>query len=101
MTIAPRRPSQYWTDKWLWYQKVPEKALKGVAERAGNDQLTGLAWSGEVVQERVARGDGALIHESRAICPVRSRLEHAVPVLIDSVRLRVKGHEQDKFRDIR
>ena len=63
--------------------------------------LTSLVGGMEVVQEGITTRDRALSHESRAICPVRSRLEHAVPVLIDSVRLRVKGHEQDKFRDIR
>ena len=44
---------------------------------------TSLVESSEVVQERVPRRDRALIHEGRAICPVRALLEEAVPVLKD------------------
>ena len=42
---------------------------------------TSLIGCGEVIQERVSRGDGALVHESRAVGPVGALLEEAVPML--------------------
>ena len=42
---------------------------------------TSLVGRGEVVQERVARRDGALVDHGRAIGVVRTLLEETVPVL--------------------
>ena len=47
--------------------------------------LTSLVLSVEVVQERVARDDRALVDEGGAISPVGVLLEHAVPVLHNRV----------------
>ena len=43
--------------------------------------LTGLIGGMEVVEERVASGDWALIHERRSVRPVRTVLEHTMPML--------------------
>ena len=43
--------------------------------------LTSLVRDLEVVQERVASRDRALVHEGGAIGPVRALLEETVPVL--------------------
>jgi hypothetical protein len=44
-------------------------------------ESSGLAGSGELVQERMARGDGALSDPSRTICPSTARLEETMPML--------------------
>ena len=44
-------------------------------------ECAGLVGGGEVVEERVARGDGALVDKGGAISPVCALLEETVPVL--------------------
>jgi hypothetical protein len=39
-----------------------------------------LVRSSKVVEERVSRGDGALIDALRAVCPARTALEKTMPV---------------------
>ena len=81
MTSGPRRPSQYCVDMWLWYQNVPVRMsdrgqlpsaqCSGVsgARSVGRGARTCLAGSVEVVEEGVARDDGALRDERRAVRP--------------------------------
>ena len=74
MTSGPRRPSQYCVDMWLWYQNVPvQMSDRGQLPSAQCSGVSGartcLAGSVEVVEEEVARDDGALGDERRAVRP--------------------------------
>ena len=81
MTSGPRRPSQYCVDMWLWYQNVPvrmsDRGQLPSAQDSGRPGLavpgrgarTCLAGSVEVVEEGVARDDGALGDKRRAVRP--------------------------------
>ena len=67
MTVVPE--STLRRGNWLkWYPR----------ERIAH---TGLVGNVEVVQERVTRCDGTLIHKGGTVSPVSSVLEHTVPML--------------------
>ena len=62
-----------------------ERAAKSVAVLSGEVAMVpvspGLVRDVEVVEERVARGDRALVHEGCTVSPVGAGLEEAMPVL--------------------
>ncbi len=54
-------------------------------------ESTSLVRRGEVIQERVALRDGALVHHSRTIGPVGPLLEQTMPVLESQASITVQN----------